>query len=141
MPGLFNVAAEALVEKDGKILICKRADDRDHAPGQWEALGGRVEQGETLEQAVRREAKEETGLDVQVVGPIYTFQFFRGAEKVEHLGVSFWCKYTGGEVAIDPHEHGEFRWATPDEAVQLIEDASIKRAVIKLKEKLLQSHT
>ena len=138
MPGLFNVAAEALVENDGKILICKRADNRDHAPGQWEALGGRVEQGETLEQAVAREAKEETGLDVEVIGPIYTFLFLRGAEKAEHLGVSFWCRYKGGEVKIDPYEHSEFRWATPDEALTLISDESIKRAIQTLKDCLVK---
>ncbi|MCL5004272.1 MAG: NUDIX domain-containing protein [Patescibacteria group bacterium] len=138
MPGLFNVAVDALIVDGGKVLICKRADDRDHAPGQWEALGGRVEQGETLEQAARREAKEETGLEVEVVEPIYTFRFLRGAEKAEHLGVSFWCKYRGGEVKIDPHEHSQFLWATPDEALELISDESIKRAISKLEEKLVK---
>jgi mutator protein MutT len=136
MPGLFNAAVDVLVVNNGKLLICKRADDRDHAPGQWEALGGRVEQGETLEQAVKREAKEETGLDVEIVEPIYTFRFLRGLEKAEHLGVSFWCKYLGGEVVIDSHEHSEFRWARPEEALELIADESIKRAIKKLDERL-----
>lgn len=135
MPGIFNVAVEALIVNGDKILICKRAEGRDHAPGQWHPIGGRVEQGETLEQAVKREVLEETGLDTEVVEPIYTFRFLRGAEKAEHLGVGFWCRYVGGEVKLDS-EHSEFRWATPEEALYLISDESIKRAITKLCENL-----
>ena len=57
----------AVIVQDGKALIVKRA----HEPrkGEWSLPGGRVELGESLADATRREIKEETGLDVEV-GPL-----------------------------------------------------------------------
>jgi 8-oxo-dGTP diphosphatase len=131
--GLFYVAVEAIIEKDGKILVTKRAPGRDHAPGEWETLTGRVDQGETFEEAVKREVREEVGLEVEVIQPFGTFHFYRGSEKVEHLGVSFWCKYKAGKVVLDEREQVEYRWVTPSEAMELIKDKSILRAVRKVK--------
>lgn len=61
------VGVGAVVVRDGKALIVRRA----HEPrkGEWSLPGGRVELGETLVEAARREIKEETGLDVEV-GPV-----------------------------------------------------------------------
>ena len=61
------VGVGAVVVRDGKALIVKRA----HEPrkGEWSLPGGLLELGESLQDAVRREIKEETALDV-VVGPI-----------------------------------------------------------------------
>lgn len=50
----------------------------------------------------------------------------------------FQSLYKGGEVKIDPYEHSEFRWATPDEALTLISDESIKRAIQTLKDCLVK---
>lgn len=49
---------------DGKYLITKRKMDKQWAPGWWEVSGGGVLAGETSRQAVLREVREETGLDV-----------------------------------------------------------------------------
>lgn len=136
MPGLFGVAIEAIIEKEGKIFIGKRADNRDHMPGIWECLTGRVEQGESLEEAVKREVEEETTLEVLVIEPINTFHFFRQNNSQEHQGVSFWCKYVSGEVVVDPREHSEYKWVTPDEALELITLESIKKSVEKIKKRL-----
>ena len=59
------VASSALVEKNGKILLVKRRF-QPH-PGWWALPGGIVEYGETVEEAVKREVKEETGLDIKIV--------------------------------------------------------------------------
>jgi 8-oxo-dGTP diphosphatase len=133
MPGIFHVAAEAIIEKDGKILITKRSEKRDHAPGEWETLTGRVENGEGLEDAVKREVKEEVSLEIEVVQPYDTFHFYRGAEKVEHLGVSFWCKYKSGEVVLDTNEQSDYKWVTTDEALTIITDENIKSSIRKFK--------
>ncbi|MGH9172982.1 MAG: NUDIX domain-containing protein, partial [Vicinamibacterales bacterium] len=56
------VGVGAVIVLDGRVLLIKRA----HEPrkGEWSLPGGRVELGETLADATRREIKEETGLDV-----------------------------------------------------------------------------
>ena len=66
-PAAPVVGVGGVVVQDGKALIVKRA----HEPrkGEWSLPGGRVELGESLEDAARREIKEETGLDVDV-GPL-----------------------------------------------------------------------
>lgn len=68
------VGVGAVIVDAGKVLLVKRA----HEPrkGEWSLPGGRVELGEALADAVRREVKEETGLDVDV-GPV--------VEVVEHV--------------------------------------------------------
>ena len=135
-PGVFNVAIEAIIVKNGKILITQRSFERSHAPGEWEILTGRVDQGETFEEAVKREVKEEVGLKVEVLEPINTFHFYRGPEKVEHLGVSFLCKYLGGKVTLDKNEQIDYKWATPEEAEKLIIDKSILSSVKKVRDYL-----
>lgn len=57
------VGVGAVILHEGKILLEKRGNNP--ARGQWTIIGGIVEVGESLEDAVRRETKEETGLDVE----------------------------------------------------------------------------
>ncbi len=64
------VAVGAIVIDKGAILLVKR--DREPAKGQWSLPGGRVEIGETLREALVREVREETGIDVDVDGLIGT---------------------------------------------------------------------
>jgi 8-oxo-dGTP diphosphatase len=61
-------AVGAIVIDKGAILLVKR--DREPAKGQWSLPGGRVERGESLREAVVREVREETGIDVDVDGLI-----------------------------------------------------------------------
>ncbi|HSD11856.1 MAG TPA: NUDIX domain-containing protein, partial [Candidatus Binatia bacterium] len=51
--------------RDGKALVCKRSVARPHA-GKWEFPGGKVEPGETLAEALRRELREELGIVAEV---------------------------------------------------------------------------
>ncbi len=50
-----------LIQNDGAYLLCKMADDRGVFPGQWAISGGGVEPGERIEEALRREIREELG--------------------------------------------------------------------------------
>ena len=94
------VGVGAVVIRDGKVLIVKRG----HEPrkGEWSLPGGRVELGEFLVDAARREIKEETGLDVDV-GPLIELfdRVHRRDNRVEYHFViaDYLCTPQGGTLA------------------------------------------
>ena len=66
-----------IARPDGTFLITKRVMTKAWAPGWWEVSGGGVQAGESSEEAVRREVKEETGLDVRNAEGGYVFTYKR----------------------------------------------------------------
>ena len=60
-----------LIQNDGCYLLCKMADDRGVFPGQWALSGGGVEPGERIEEALRREVREELGEQLVLSDMIY----------------------------------------------------------------------
>ena len=78
----------------------------------WDPPGGRMEAGEDLVQAVKREVEEETGMAVEVAGPCYAFLTFYKGERL--LAVSMACRPAGDPDAIrlEPEGAEGWRWAT-----------------------------
>ncbi|NNG14053.1 MAG: 8-oxo-dGTP diphosphatase MutT, partial [Gammaproteobacteria bacterium] len=66
---IVHVAAAVVVNSDNEVLIAKRAVDA-HQGGLWEFPGGKVEAGESVEQALARELLEETGIRVEYARPL-----------------------------------------------------------------------
>jgi 8-oxo-dGTP pyrophosphatase MutT (NUDIX family) len=114
--GRVLVVVAFLIERDNHVLLLRRSMSKDHAPGEWEPGSGRVRQGEAALAAVLREAKEETGLDVAVLGLLDTFHFYRGPAREEAIGIAFHCRATGGSVTLSS-EHVEAKWV-PFEQLQ-----------------------
>jgi ADP-ribose pyrophosphatase YjhB (NUDIX family) len=84
----------------GPILLVERG--REPLKGYWSLPGGLVEPGEKLEEAVRREIQEETGLRV---GPVRLFEIFErimrdasGRAEYHYVLADYVCKVTGGEL-------------------------------------------
>lgn len=67
---LLRVVAAALVDESGRLLIAQRPVGKVDA-GRWEFPGGKIGPGETPQQALQRELKEELGIDVAADGPMF----------------------------------------------------------------------
>ena len=64
MGDFVRVVAGALIREDGQILLGHRTATRRHYPGVWDLPGGHIEAGETSEEAIARELREELGVAV-----------------------------------------------------------------------------
>jgi 8-oxo-dGTP diphosphatase len=107
-----------VIERDGVVFLGRRSSTKDHAPGQWETISGRVEPEETLSEAARREAFEETGLVVEVLGQLDSFKFRRGADAEETFGVTFHCRARDERVRLS-EEHDQFALGNPGASANL----------------------
>lgn len=60
----FRFAQKAFITNEGKLLLVKKSEDDPFHPNEWEVPGGRMEFGEKLDEHIKREVKEEVGLDI-----------------------------------------------------------------------------
>jgi len=100
----------AVIEKDGKILIAKRKAG-DRLGGKWEFPGGKLGRGETPEECLRRELKEELDIDAEIGEFICSTRFRYWLVPLELL--VYKVRYLAGEFkALD---HDEIAWVRPSE--------------------------
>ena len=108
---LYGLSAVVYAERDGKILMLKRAGGA--LSGQWFLPGGALERDELPEDGARRELVEESGLDVvgelELVGA-YPMWVYGG----DCLQLSYRGRATEGDVVVS-HEHDGARWMDPVE--------------------------
>lgn len=119
----LSPAVIMLVERDGKALLGRNA--RFSLPF-FSTLAGFVEVGETLEETVAREVREEAGVEV---GDIRYF----GSQPwpfTSSLMIGFTAQWTSGEIVVDPTEIAEASWFAPDALPQVPPKLSIARALI-----------
>ena len=109
---LVLVAAVALVDADGRVLIAQRPEGKSMA-GLWEFPGGKVDPGETPEQALVRELKEELGIETATscLAPIAFAS--HGYEKFHLLMPVFACRKWAGQP--QPREGQTLKWVMPIE--------------------------
>lgn len=120
----LSVGAAVFDRVDNKFLLMRRADN-----GLWELPGGLLEPGEKLSDAVVRETKEETGVDVVVrrLSGIY--------ESPNHgvVSIVFLCEQIGG-VPTATDESTEVKWVSTVEVGELVNEAYSCRLLDSLKE-------
>lgn len=100
----------AVIEKDGKVLIAKRRRSGTLG-GKWEFPGGKVEPGETPEECLKRELKEEFNIETEIGGFISSSKFTYRLIPIELL--AYKVKYISGNFEVK--EHDEIKWVSRHE--------------------------
>jgi 8-oxo-dGTP diphosphatase len=107
-----QLAVSAAIFRDDKILLVRRA--RFPAKGFYTLPGGRVEFGETLHAALRREVLEETALEIEIVGLAGWREVLPGTGGSGHyLIMSFAARWFRGEAVLN-EELDDSRWLPPE---------------------------
>jgi 8-oxo-dGTP diphosphatase len=100
----------AIIKKDGKILIARRKKG-SHMEGMWEFPGGKIEVGETPQQCLERELKEEFEI-ICKAGEFVAESIFNYGIKVVKLS-GYFAEHLDGEFVLN--DHSEIKWVTPGE--------------------------
>lgn len=107
-----RLAVSAGIFRDGKILLVRRA--REPAKGVYTFPGGRVEFGESLHEALAREVREETGLEIEIVGLVGYREALppRTGGHGHFVILPFAARWVANDVALND-ELDDARWLTP----------------------------
>ncbi len=95
------VVVAAVIEHEGKVLIARRAGLSDPLRGCWEFPGGKVEQGEIPQDSLRREIREELGIEVEV-GDFVEESVYPYPHATVHL-LAYRCRWIGGTLSLSAH--------------------------------------
>ncbi|WP_422770219.1 NUDIX domain-containing protein [Plantactinospora sp. WMMC1484] len=115
-----------VADEQGRILLQRRTDS-----GNWSLPGGTMELGETLGDAVIRETREETGLDIELTGilgiytdPRHVIAYADGEVRQEFV-VAFTARPLGGELAVSD-ESTEVAWFDPADIADIRMHESVR---------------
>jgi lipoyl(octanoyl) transferase len=110
-------------------LLLRRTPERG---GFWQIVTGRIESGESADQAAAREVREETGSELPVTSLDYRHSFALGEEVPPIVcdETAFMARWPeGAEVTIDRSEHTDCEWVSPAEALERLPFKGLKVAV------------
>ena len=127
---MIKVTAAVMLQDD-HVFIARR-NRNDELPGQWEFPGGKVEDGESLQECLKREMREEFHIDVSV-GEFFVESRFDYPHESIHL-MAFWTRWEKGTIV--PGIHEECRWVKIKELDQYDFSSADRPIVKKLQEGL-----
>ncbi len=105
-----RVVVAAVLIDQGRVLLARRAANKRIAPGKWHLPGGHVESGESPEEALRREIREELGVRINVIYPLTVFRY--RWQNTHTFGIAFEARLDEPSQSIrwDPEDLAECLW-------------------------------
>jgi 8-oxo-dGTP diphosphatase len=100
----------AIIEFEGKVLVTQRSSTMS-LPLLWEFPGGKIEKGESEEESLIREIKEELAIDIRIKRKITPCEYQYGTKSI--LLIPFICDFCGGTITLI--EHAQFIWSEIEE--------------------------
>ena len=117
----------------GQVFVQRRAPTAAVWPGVWDIVGGHLEPGETVHDALRREVWEETGWQVSVVLGTVGEYAYRGNDGLDRVETDFLVRVDGDlrRPRLEAGKHTGFRWLAEHELAVLDEDREVNDGLIR----------
>lgn len=120
----------AFIQDEDRFLVVRQRDS-----GRWSLVGGGVEPGEEPETALRREVREELGVDIEVLGIVGAYGgadlevTYPNGDRVAYVTVAYRCSLASDALVLEEDEVLETRWVTVDQIGDLDRHPWIDRVV------------
>lgn len=120
----LRCAGALIVDDDGRLFFQRRSPDRRLFPNAWDVVGGHVEPGETVEEALRREVAEETGWGLSLILGLVGEYHYTGDDGLARVETDFLVRVDGDlrRPRLEVGRHTEFRWLGEHELALLDEN-------------------
>lgn len=109
----FYIAYAGIIpNEENNILLIRRSEKSKTNPLLWEPPGGKPDPGEILDESLKREVREETGLEVDICSPAGTAMMELSDKRIAYLIML--CRILKGSICLSD-EHCEYMWVDPKE--------------------------
>lgn len=121
--GARRVAGAVITDGRGRVFVQRRSPDRRLFPGCWDLVGGHVERGESMPEALAREIAEETGWRLTAILAELDHLVWTPDDGVQRHESDYLVRVAGDLSAprLEPGKHTEFRWIGEQE-LDLLQD-------------------
>ena len=123
-----NDGAQCILYNKGKILLLKRAADKEIEPGKWNFGGGRIDKNDlTPKKTAAREIMEETNIDISILPKIYINSSIQQWQNQDITLFTYFCNISELkhiDIQIN-EEHSEYKWIDTDELLDMFENKEI----------------
>ena len=111
---MIEVSCAIILNSIGKVLVTRRSATMP-LPLKWEFPGGKIEDGETAEECLIREIKEELNIEIEITGSLSPNEY-QYADKLIKL-IPFICRQSDGEIVLK--EHVDYKWVEVNDLLDM----------------------